>query len=218
MNVFEIIMNAPFCVVGLLLYSFMATFQGLSTKIWFFPILMASLVVYISFLMRAFSGEVLLESSWQSLLVFDVAILLIALSLYQFKKTHQLAGVNVVSFLFSALAVNSLYQGYGLSVPNVLLGLAVGLELMVWFFIARTKVKIFNQETDSVLLLLGNVTTAVMFIGFFIHIFTSGAAQEPTEMFVVNAMCMAFLCRFLLTRVYLCVKTVYHARNNQDLF
>ena len=180
---------------------------------------MAAFSVYLGVLIPTFSGELQVERTCFSLLVFNVAIFLIALSLYHFKKTHRLAVVNVVSFVLSAVALALLYQDYGLLVSSIFMGLAVAvvLELVVWFFIARTKVRIVNPETGSVLLLVGNVTTAVMVIAFFIGIFIRGRVYESTELYVVNAMCAAFLCRFLLTRIYLCVRTLYRARNDKDL-
>jgi hypothetical protein len=214
MNIFEIIMRAPFCVVGLLLYSFTATFQEIKTKTWFFPLFMAVLSVFLGVSRASFSGELPVENASFSLLIFNMAVFLIALSLYHFKKTQGLAVVNAVSFVLSAGAIVSLYPDYGLPISYVCMGLAVVLELAVWFFIAQTRVKVVNPETGSVLLLVGNVATAVMVIAFFIAVFLRGRVYEPTELYVVNAMCAAFLCRFLLTRIYLCVRTLYRVRNN----
>ncbi len=214
MTLIEILLGAPFCVAGLLLYSFMATFEGISTKTWFMPLLMASCAFWAVVLVKSFSGEIQVENGPFILLVFSGAMLVIALSLDQFKKTHRLTGINAVSFVLSAVSLVLLYQDYGLLMSPICVGLAVMLELVVWFFIARNKVKILNPETGSVLLLVGNVATAVMIISFYIYLFTSGVVQAPASMNIVNAMCAAFLCRFLLTHVYLCVRTIYRARRS----
>ncbi len=71
-----------------------------------------------------------------------------------------------------------------------------------------------DSKTDEVLLFPGDVTLAVMLGGFFVLILTGTLQKSPTDFDYINGISAAALCRFLITRVYLCLKTVYGARGN----